>query len=49
MVQLHQKGGKIKEGIVLVWVNVFLSFCLSFGGPEKGRFIIGPEKDRWVC
>ena len=25
-------------------------FCLSFGGPEKGRFIIGPEKDldRWV-
>ena len=49
MIQLRQKRKKaIREAIVLTWVNVFLSFCLSFGGPEKGRFIIGPEKDRWV-
>ena len=43
MVQLCQKGKTIEEAIVLAWVNVFLPFCLSFGGPDKGRFIIGPE------
>ena len=47
MDQLRQKERRkkkkktIKEAIVLAWVNVFL----SFGGPEKDCFIIGPEKD----
>ena len=40
----HKEKKNIKEAIVLAWVNVFLSFCLSFGGPKKGRFIVGPEK-----
>ena len=48
MVQLRQKEKTIKEAIVLAWVDVFLSFCFSFGGPKKGRFIIGPEKDCWI-
>ena len=45
MVQLRQKE---KQTIVLAWVNEFLLFCLSFGGPKKGRFIIGPEKDLFI-
>ena len=45
---VKKKKKTIKEALVLILVNVFLSFCLSFGGPEKGNFIIGLEKHCWV-
>ena len=34
-----KKEKTIKEAIVLAWVNVFLSVCLSFGGPKKGHWV----------
>ena len=43
-----KKKKTIKEAIELAWANEFISFCPSFGGPEKGHFITGPEKDCWV-
>ena len=44
-----KKKNCIKEAIVMAWVNVFISFFIFLVvAHEKGRFIIGPEKDRWV-